>query len=288
MLASTSFASSSWRSRSGGQLGMAEEAVRVEVDLAVEGHDVALLRHDQRVDLEQRAIELDVHLGEIDEERRGLGLLARADADAAHELLRFLRREALPGREGRLDDLLRVLGSDLLDLHAALGGDHHHRPLLLAVDGDADVVLLRDRGALLDPQAAHDLSVRAGLVGHQRLPQERRRGRLGLLERLAQLHAARLAAPAGVDLCLDHDERRLELAPGLLDVGDALALAPLGHAHAELLEQLLGLELVDLHRGARRALGTKRGAESTVARGLRPPSRALARPLPGWSTVRPR
>ena len=51
------------------------------------------------------------------------------------------------------------LGCDLLDLDAALGGQHEQRLLGTAVERDREVVLARDLGCLLDPETAHDVSV---------------------------------------------------------------------------------------------------------------------------------
>ena len=71
---------------------------------------------------------------------------------------------------------------------------------------------------------------------------------------LDHLHAAALAAAAGVDLRLDDDELVVGLGDqrlrGRLGLVDAEGRASLGDRDAELLEDLLGLVLVDLHRRA--------------------------------------
>ena len=77
---------------------------------------------------------------------------------------------------------------------------------------------------------------------------------IGVIERLGHLHAAAFAAAAGVDLCLDHDDRvarREELLGrviGLFERGHHLALR---HGNAVLTQDVLRLVLVNLHRGSK-------------------------------------
>ena len=61
-----------------GDVGVAEQGVVVEVELAVEGQDVALLGHDQRVDLGERGVLVEEELDEpLEEHLALLGGLAR-------------------------------------------------------------------------------------------------------------------------------------------------------------------------------------------------------------------
>ena len=55
------------------------------------------------------------------------------------------------------DRVRRALGQ-LLDVDPALGREHKQRLLLAAVEGDREVVLLRDVGRSLDPQPADDVA----------------------------------------------------------------------------------------------------------------------------------
>ena len=116
-----------------------------------------------------------------------------------------------------------------------------------AVDDHADVKLLADVGALLDQQPPHLLAARAGLVGDELHAEDLARALLDFFEGLRDLHAAALAAAAGVDLRLDDPHRsaeRLRCAHRLVDAerGDAAR-----HGHAEFAEQFLALVFVDLH-----------------------------------------
>ena len=96
-------------------------------------------------------------------------------------------------------------------------------------------------------EAAHFLAFGTGLVRLE-LHAEDFAGQLfHLVNRLGDLHAAALAAAAGVDLRLDHPHGAAQLLrrfDGLLN-GECRDAA--GHGHAELTQDLLALVLVDLH-----------------------------------------
>ena len=190
---------------------VAELGVVVEVDLRVERDHVAVLEDDERVHLEERAVLLHERLverrHEADELRDRL-LAVLHEAEAERELARLVRREA----DGRVDvhreDLLRRVLGDLLDLDAALGGRHEGDAALVAVDDHAEVQLGDHLEALLDVEAPDLLALGAGLVRDELHAEDL----LGELARfggaaLRDLHAAALAATAGVDLRLDDDDR---------------------------------------------------------------------------------
>jgi hypothetical protein len=146
-----------------------------------------------------------------------------------------------------LDDLFRMLGGDLLDLHAAFGGGHDGDARGGAVDQHAEIELAPDVAAALHIDALHQLAPGAGLVGDE-VHADHAAGILAhLVQRLGDLDAAALAAAAGVDLRL-HDPDLAAQLPGRLDrfvgrVGDLTRK----DADAELGEQPLRLILVDVH-----------------------------------------
>src|SRR5262249_13434581 len=68
-----------------------------------------------------------------------------------------------------------------------------------------------------------------------------------VLPRLHQLDATGLAAPAGVDLRLDDEQWRTEIARSLDRLLDREGRMSARHRHAEFLQHRLGLIFVDVH-----------------------------------------
>ena len=190
------------------------QRVVVEVRLGVEGDDVAAAGDQQGVDLQQRAVEVDVGLVELGQEA------GHAPGDLA---LEAELRGDVPGlvaeqAKGRIDrdprDLLGVLGGDLLDVHPALARGHDGDPTGVPVEGRGEVELLGDVHALLDEQAVDDLALFAGLDRDQGAAEHLAGDVLGHVGALDDLDAAELrvlleaalAAAASVDLRLDDDD----------------------------------------------------------------------------------
>ncbi len=136
---------------------------------------------------------------------------------------------------------------DLLDFHAAGRGRHDHDPLGFAVEHEAQVEFALPFHRRLDPQARNQLAARTGLLGHQGPAQQVLGGGLDLAVVAAQLDTARLAAPAGMDLRLDHPGIAADLACPVGRLLGTVRQAPARHRHAEPGQQLLGLILVNVH-----------------------------------------
>jgi hypothetical protein len=135
-----------------------------------------------------------------------------------------------------------------LDIHPALGGGHQHHFLRAAVHHHAHVELLANVGTLLDQQAAYLLPFGTRLVRHQVHAENLLREVAYLVQRSCDLHAAALAAAAGVDLRLHHPDLAAELLGCLDGLIDAESGEAARRGDAELAEDLLSLVLVDLHQ----------------------------------------
>jgi hypothetical protein len=109
-----------------------------------------------------------------------------------------------------------------------------------AVEGEREVVLLRDVGRALDPERPHHVPADVEA-------EDLASARLGLVGAVRELDTTRLAAAAGQYLGLDDDglAELLRRSPGLLR---RLRHTPLRHRDAVAPEELLALVLVEVHR----------------------------------------
>src|SRR5688572_4920774 len=226
---------------------VAVERVVVEVHLGIERDDVAGAGDDQRIYLDDRAVELDERLVHRGHELDAGGNLVAFEAEAERDLARMERLDAGGGIDRDLDDLFRMVGGDLLDLNAAFGRGHDGDARGSAVNQHAEIELAPDVAAALHIDALHQLALGAGLVGDKGHADHALDILAHLVQRLRDLDAAALAAPAGVDLRL-HDPDLAAQLLGRLDrlvggVGDLTRK----DADAEFGEQSLRLILVDVH-----------------------------------------
>src|SRR4029453_6562315 len=166
-------------------------------------------RHGERVDLAQHRVRLREALVQASDDVEHLLLLAWiVDAGAVDQPATLVRRKSFEHVRMQARERLRLRGRDLLDVATTLRREHEQRLLLRAVEGDREVVLLRDVRGALDPQPADDVAANVeaeDLSG----PGLRLCGPVG------ELAASGLAAPAGQDPRLDDD------LPAELDRGGA-------------------------------------------------------------------
>jgi hypothetical protein len=215
-------------------VAVAEQRVVVEIDLGIERQDLAGTRHHQRIDLDDRGIEAAERLVHAEHELdRGTDLLA-LELQAEGEAAGVEPSHAGHRIDRHLENFIRGLVRDLLDLHAALGRGHHGDARGLAVDQHAEIELALDVAALLDIDALHLAALGAGLLGDEHMAQHRGCGLRHVLRRFDDAHTALAlgivrempgAAAAGMDLRLHHidraGERSCHLFGLLRRVGDA-------------------------------------------------------------------
>ena len=145
--------------------------------------------------------------------------LAPVRPSFAAQLADLVGLQAGVGIELLLEDQLRRLGGDLLDVHAAFARGHQHRHRRGAVEDDAQVQLAGDVAACFDEHPADRLALGAGLDRDQLLAEQLRGDVLRFVGDFDELHAALLgvvfdrplAAAAGVDLGLHDGERAAQL-----------------------------------------------------------------------------
>ncbi len=148
-----------------------------------------------------------------------------------------------------LEDRLGRLRRDFLDVHAPGRRRHHDRTASGAVEHEAQVELARDREAFLDEHARHHTPFRPGLVRLQRHADQIAGDAFGLVRVFGELHAAALAAPAGVNLGLDDDRAAAKAARDLGRFGRRERDLAFRERHTVTRKNGFGLVLVDFHGG---------------------------------------
>ncbi len=236
-------------------VGMAEQGVRVEIHLGIEGQNVPGRGGHKWVDLNLGTIllpEKGVELGyQLDALLEGISLKLQTKGD--------LSGLVGPDAQGRIDqdleDFLRRLLGHLLDIHTPLGRGNDDGLGSRPVHQNGQVVFLFDVGRLVEVNRAHFLTGIAGLLGNEDVAEHSLGLRLGVLRgghdvdpSLEAILEGSLASSAGMNLGFDHDglvrrqggDRLIELLRGLGD-------RPIGHGHSGVCEELLGLVFVNVH-----------------------------------------
>ena len=230
---------------------LAIERVFVEVELGIEGEDVAFLGDDHRVDLDHRGITLDQDL--VDAEQR-LGELLALLFGEVHEEGEFTaleRLEASRRMHGDRLDLLRVLLGHFFNVHAAFGRGHEDDALQRAVDQGRHIQLAGNGAGLFHPHAVDGQTLGVGLLGDQARADHLAGRIFHGIEALDELHAAGLAAAAGMHLRLDDKlvaANFLGHRAGLFGAGGKAAFR---HGNAVAGEEGLRLVFVKIHGDSR-------------------------------------
>ena len=240
-----------------GEILVAEHRIAVEADLGVEHHQLVVVRHGERVDLDLRGVSAEEGIIDLRGELLGLlGEIAR-QPQRVGDGAAVMRHEAGRGIDVEGVDLLGRVMRDRLDVHAALGGDDEGDAAGGAIDQHREVEFLGDVHAVGDVEAVDLLAVLAGLHRDERVAEHIGGGGAHFLDALGQAHAAlgvgrqflelALAAAAGVDLRLDDIKRPGQLLRRLARLVDGHRGIAGRDGDAELREQFLGLIFMDVH-----------------------------------------
>ncbi len=153
------------------------------------------------------------------------------------------------------DDLFGRLRRDFLDVHAARRGRDERNAPGIAVEQQAQIEFALDLRAGFDVDLVDGQPFGARLLRGEPRAEHAGRGRRDVGDRLRELDAARLAAPAGVDLRLDDPDPAAQPARGVRSFFRGRGDETGGHGDAVADEELLGLVFVQVHERGR--LGDK-------------------------------
>ena len=212
---------------------VAKERVVVEVDLGVEGEELAIVGGDEGIDLDQRGVGFDEGLVEALEEGHRLVDLRGLESQREGQLARLPRAEAHGRVDGLLEDGLGSLGGDFFNLHAAGLRSHEDQLAGGAVEHDAQIELAFNGRGLFDQQPLHLLALGTGLVGDQLHAENVLDVQFCVFAGAGNFDAAAFAAASGVNLRLDHDARGAfgkQFAGHAAASSGVLATSPLGTA----------------------------------------------------------
>src|SRR5690606_9024404 len=235
-------------------VGVAEQRVAVEIELGVQGDDIALAVAVQRVDLDQGGIRLHVALVELLEDVNRLRGGVGGHADAVGDFLGLRIGQAGKRADEDLDDLLGRAVGGLLGVHAAFARRYHGHLLGATVGHDGQVVFLLDGCAIFNTETADRLSFGTGLVRVELHAQDPASQAPDVVQGLGNLHTAPLAAATGVDLGLDHPDRAAEFHGGSDSFVNGERRDTSWDRHTESAQDLFALVFVNLHGVKTRSL----------------------------------
>ena len=242
--------------------GRRKRALSSKLILASSASSAPVGRGHQRVDLHHGGVEIAEGPVAAEDGLHRLRRMAGVEAEAEGDLAGMEGLHADGGIDADADQGLRPGGADLLDLHAARRRGHHHDPLALPVEDQAEIELAHHIARRLDIEAVHQLAARPRLGGGQALAEQRLGRRFHLRLVAAEPDAAGLAAAAGMDLGLHHPALAADLPGAIGRLLRAIGKSAAGDLHAEAGEDLFRLIFVDIHgcpRSCRQAPTARRG-----------------------------
>ena len=206
----------------------------------------AFAGNHQRVDLDEGTVQCLEHPRQIHEQVGELPDLGAFQPERERHFPSLVRLGAHVRVDRRAQDFLRRLGGDLFYLHAAFAGSHDHHAARRAVDHGAEVQLARDVRAGFNVDLADGLAVGVGLDGDQALAEPAVGEIAHVVDRLRDLHSARLAATARMHLHLADPARAAELRRRRDRRVGAVRGDAGGYRHAVIGEQPLSLVFVQV------------------------------------------
>src|SRR5579885_1654585 len=135
---------------------MAVKGVIVKIHFGVQCQQAPIARDHKRVNLGERSVCGFKGAIKGGEEIRGLVSKPGVQAQSVGQLSGLKGLETRAGMNRFLQDLLRALGSDDLNLHSAFARSHHHRPSGDAINDQSEIKLASNIQSFLNQHLPHD------------------------------------------------------------------------------------------------------------------------------------
>ena len=141
-----------------GDFRPAEHGVVVEGHLGIEREHAVVLGDHQRIDLDHGRVQIAERAVAAHDRGDRLADLLDVEAHAEGQFARLKRLQSHRRIDLLLQDALRPIAGDLLDLHAAFRGGDHADAFDFAVEHETQIQRAHERLGLLDIQAVHRLA----------------------------------------------------------------------------------------------------------------------------------
>ncbi len=226
---------------------MAKERIVIRVDLRIQRDQLLIAVDDQRIDLDQAQVLFPEQTKQPHHDLAELFHLGAGQAHAKAHLTRLVRLQASGIVDVHGDDFFRSFTGHLFDVHAPGGRTHEGNAAIGPVHQGGQVEFLLNIHCLGNKHAIDRQSQPPGLIRFYLHRQHALGFGTHLVVTACKLDATCLAAPAGVDLRLDHPHvatKAVRCFDGFLRRvrDDAF-----GHRDAVLSKQRLGLVFVKIH-----------------------------------------
>ncbi len=183
---------------------MTEQGVIIEIEFRIERNQLARFGDHERINFHLAGIGRLERLIEAKEQFLKIAMQLGRNLHAKRQFTGVIGLNPRRRVDRHRDNFFgRVMGN-ILNIHAAFFATNKADAAMLTIKHGRKVKLRTNVRALLDINPLDFFTLRPGLVGNQNHAQHFFGEALDLIQRFSEFHAARLTAPAGMDLRFHH------------------------------------------------------------------------------------
>ena len=190
------------------------ERVVIKIELRIQRHHFAILRHRQRIHFDLGTVTLRIQIPQGREQLHRLIHQLAAQTKRRRQLPALIRLQSQRRIQRHRRDLLWRLLRHLFDVHPTLSRSDDRMRAVRAIKQNREIQFLVDINRLRDQHLAHQLPFWPRLMRHQGLPQHLPCNRLRFLGRVDDMHTSfesilecSLPASSRMNLRLHHQAR---------------------------------------------------------------------------------